>query len=94
MKKEIKAILNSDDAYLDLNPLFHLHHKKFVDCFGRHQDQLWIEMKNLGLCPKNSSYQIMERDIPGIQKACAECMDLLMDSYKEQLINRFIGGRL
>ncbi len=97
MKKELKELLNKDEATLKINELFVLRkwtlHKE-SDFLGREGDFLEIEMINDYGITRSKSIRIESRDTAGIMAEIEEAMKKMMDEFKSNLLRRFKGGFL
>lgn len=95
MKKELNNLLVQNDGFLKINSLFHLHRwvlNPDSDFLGREGDFLQIEFieTRIPVMP----IKIISRDTAGIMNEVSIAMDKMLDSYKEDLINRWNGGIL
>ena len=90
MKKIIKNLLSSEEAYLKINDMFTLR-RWTRTALGHKADMLELEFNKANI---SGHALISSRTVQGIINEVAECMELLMFNYSQDIVKRWKGGLL
>lgn len=97
MKKELKKLLSSECAVLQINELFRLRRwilKKDLDFLGRDEEYLKLEMTTKYGKNASCSIYIESRDFEGIVKEVEKAMSKMMDELRDTLLRNLKGYHL
>ena len=91
MRKEIEAMINTEEARYDINGVFSLRYHKH-DALGVEVNALRLEFSPAGGGRYHQSADIQSRTASEILAEIAPIMEQMLDTYKEDMIRSVSGG--